>query len=143
MPRIRGTMQATFRTREVANTSKRAVLRAMREVAGEIEAQIRTAISIQGPPRSLPGEPPHKDTGRLHANFRVTAGSEGLNVWAMPYAWFLEGGTVNMDPRPFVGPIMRGRHGTGLLRKSWDEEIARRARRYTGNPGASKPKRMR
>ena len=132
MARPAGQLQATFRTRQVADASIRAVRRAMAEVATEIEASIKQSISIQGPPPSRPGEPPHKDTGRLHATFRVTAGQKGLNVWAQPYAWFLEGGTVNMDPRPFVGPVMRGRYGSGLLRKSWDEEIARRARKYTG-----------
>lgn len=131
MAAIKGRIVATFHTREVADASMRAVRRAMREIAGEIEAVIKNSISTPGPPRSLPGNPPHMDSGRLHATLRVTAGMNGLNVWAAPYAGFLEGGTINMDPRPFVGPVMAGR-SAGRLRKSWDEEIARRARKYTG-----------
>lgn len=130
MGRPAGQLQATFYTRQVADTSIRAVRRAMAEVGAEIEKTIKQSIAIQGPPRSVPGEPPHKETGRLHATFRVAAGEKGLNVWAAPYAFFLEGGTKHMDPRPFVGPVMRGRKG--MLRKSWDNEIARRARKYTG-----------
>jgi hypothetical protein len=70
-----------------------------------VAARARELISIQGPPRSAAGNPPHMDSGRLHAsvtsevNFsdmRATVGSDE------PHALHLEIGTSRMAPRPWL-----------------------------------------
>jgi hypothetical protein len=93
------------------------------QLAGNLEdainhyhEKLRDEISTQGPPRSTPGSPPHKDTGYLHdqslsnqvdaANLVAREGSDA------PYAAELEVGGLN---RPFFIPV--------LLRES--DEIAR------------------
>ncbi len=41
------------------------------EAANILKDELKELISIQGPPRSKPGESPHKDTGDLYASIEV------------------------------------------------------------------------
>jgi hypothetical protein len=55
--------------------------------------RLRAKISIQGPPRSSPGSPPHKDTGDLHASIEHQTDAANLVARCssdMPYAGTLE-----------------------------------------------------
>ncbi len=67
---------------------------------------IENKISIQGPPRSLPGNPPHKDTGKLHKDVLgfVKPPFKAQIIVTLPYAPMLEYGTSKMAPRPFMRP---------------------------------------
>lgn len=77
-----------------------------------VENEVKKAISIgsnKGATPSAPGEPPHKDTGRLRASIshQVDAtnlkGRVGTNV---KYGKFLELGTKRMKKRPFLVPTV-------------------------------------
>jgi hypothetical protein len=39
------------------------------DAAALLRAEIQAAVGIQGPPRSSPGQPPHRDSGELQASF--------------------------------------------------------------------------
>lgn len=78
---------------------------------------------------SVPGEPPARRTGalRLHWNGRVkseNSANGGVAVVAElesqePYAVYLESGTRNMEPRPFVEKIKE--KATPEIRKIYSE----------------------
>lgn len=76
--------------------------------AGENLAEaMRTQISVQGPPRSLPGDPPHMDTTALHESIEVIPGEEGDLIFAsigtaIFYGILLEYGRSNCAPRPWL-----------------------------------------
>lgn len=63
--------------------------------------EVKRRISIQGPPRSVPGQPPHMDTQELHNTFDHVTDKGQLQAFAgseLPYAPILE---LNMD-RPYI-----------------------------------------
>lgn len=52
--------------------------------AGELlVTEIQANIGIQGPPPSLPGEFPHRDTGELQASFHFAVDTANLGVRVM------------------------------------------------------------
>lgn len=59
---------------------------------------------------SKPGDPPAKDTGRLKSSlvFKMYGNSAlvGSSITDKPYPMWLEFGTQNMEPRPFLGPAL-------------------------------------
>ncbi len=63
------------------------------------------SISIEGPPPSQPGESPHQDSGDLLRGFHLEDDEPAL-MWQITseevYAIYLEFGTVQMFPRPFL-----------------------------------------
>lgn len=88
------------------------------ETGQVVQRQIRRLIQVQGPPRSRPGEPPHKDTTALYqsiafevhrqtGDLAVDIGSD-KNVRASVsgtnenYALGLELGTSRTAPRPYL-----------------------------------------
>jgi HK97 gp10 family phage protein len=60
---------------------------------------------------SKPGEPPNEDTGHLRSNIRVEqpAPLRVLVTSNARYAVALEGGTVKMAARPYMGPACRNK----------------------------------
>lgn len=76
------------------------------ELAGAATAAgIRRRISVQGPPRSRPGEPPHKDSGELYGSIWWKVDRSNLVLYLISdiaYAEYLEVGTPAMDARPFM-----------------------------------------
>lgn len=88
-------------------------LEAKLTLCGEmLRAEIIRRISIGGPPRSLPGEYPHADTGKLRQSINWSLGRDGskfvLSIGSkLIYSGFLEWGTVKMEPRPFVERTIR------------------------------------
>jgi HK97 gp10 family phage protein len=59
---------------------------------------------------SKPGDPPAKDTGRLVSSlvWKMDGDSAlvGSSITNPPYPMWLEFGTQNMEPRPFLGPAL-------------------------------------
>jgi hypothetical protein len=88
----------------------------LEDAAAYYEEKLRAKIGVQGPPRSSPGSPPHKDTGYLHdesLSHEVDAASLTARIGSdAPYAHVLE----TITDRPFFLPT--------LLDES--DEIARR-----------------
>lgn len=74
------------------------------KAARAVKRDIQDAISIWGPPRSLPGEPPHRDTGALWKSFYVDEPEKGAADIGSdsPYVLYLEFGTDKMEPRPHM-----------------------------------------
>lgn len=67
--------------------------------------EIQANIGIQGPPRSQPGDFPHRDTGELQASFHFAVDTANLGVRVMTdvsYSLDLEFGTGRMAARPFM-----------------------------------------
>ena len=68
-----------------------------------LKNKIKEAISEPSPPPSGPGEPPHKDTGRLRASIAHEVEGQTARVGTnVTYGKFLELGTSKMAPRPFL-----------------------------------------
>ena len=90
-----------------------AITRGLTKAAAEAVEQIQESISESYPPESFPGMPPHLRTGTLRRSVRIenvepmrvtmAVGGEGTMA---PYAAYLEFGTSEMEPRPFVVPIL-------------------------------------
>jgi hypothetical protein len=75
------------------------------DAAALLKAEIQAAIGVQGPPRSHPGEYPHRDTGALQESIEDQLDADNLVARVssdMPYAGTLE---VSMDRAYFV-PVL-------------------------------------
>ncbi len=101
---IRGSVTDHFRPIVAANVAK----------AGRmLEGKLRELIGIQGPPRSSPGEPPHRDTGGLQASIETIGPVEQGDLivaatgTAVPHGLFLELGTSRMAARPWLSVGLR------------------------------------
>lgn len=67
--------------------------------------EVKRAISEPSPPASEPGQPPHKDTGRLRASIsrEVDRAEPSARVGTnLPYGKWLELGTRKMAARSFL-----------------------------------------
>ena len=72
-------------------------------VAQEIINIAKELVTVQYPPASVGGEPPHRRTGTLQESIdfgEITSHDVSVRVTA-PYAKALEYGTIHMAPRPF------------------------------------------
>jgi hypothetical protein len=73
--------------------------------AGEALAyKIRDNLSVSGPPSSLPGEFPHKDTGELMESIEVRLGRKEFSIRVVagtPYSKYVE------ESRPFMRRTLR------------------------------------
>lgn len=108
--------------RRVRNIAMNAIHRAMAEVAPDIQASIQRRISKPYPPASKPGQAPRLRTGELHDSVTVTFSRGSLKVRTAEHGVFLENGTVNMQPRPFVARVLYDG------RSDWATKIAKLAR---------------
>jgi hypothetical protein len=70
--------------------------------------KLKEAVGVQGPPRSVPGEPPRMDTGYLHdrsLGFQVDrAALEAAESSDAPYAAELE---ISMDREFFIPTLIQ------------------------------------
>lgn len=128
------------------DATEKALARAAAKGAALIEKEAKEAVSKPGPTRghatgtsvggevirpSLPGEPPRKRTGQ---NLRNRIGSEPANksgtIWRVgtrgknPVGFFLEFGTGNMEPRPWLRPTLKANRGK--LKAIFIEEAKRK-----------------
>lgn len=108
--------------RRIRNVAMNAVNRAMAEFAPIIQADIQRRISKPYPPASKPGQAPHLRTGELHDSIAVTSSRGSLKVRGAEHAVYLENGTINMAPRPFVARVLYDG------RTKYAEKIAARAK---------------
>lgn len=72
-----------------------------------ILAEARWRIGVQGPPRSLPGDPPHMDSQRLHDSLYDEVDADALKSRigsTEDHAVYTEVGTDTMDARPWLLP---------------------------------------
>jgi hypothetical protein len=83
------------------------------EASLTLKSKMKELISIQGPPRSKPGEAPHKDTSRLYNSIQAIGPAvQGDQVIAsvgtdVPYGIMLEYGTSRMAARPWLTRSLR------------------------------------
>ena len=80
-------------------------LAALMVLAAEGERRAKELVSIQGPPRSSPGNPPHMDTQQLHDGItsEVDAGQMAARFGTdVPHGFMLEVGTSKMAARPWL-----------------------------------------
>lgn len=79
----------------------------LEDAASFYEEKVAEAISIQGPPRSTPGNPPHMDTRFLHdesLDHEVDAGNLIATIGSTAsYAATLE---ISMDRPIFIPPLI-------------------------------------
>jgi hypothetical protein len=96
--------RVTSRFRQFDRFVKDHLARNLDAAASYASAGIKDDIAIQGPPRSLPGKAPHRDTGDLIAAEWVDTDRRGLRSRLGSdddAAYWLEVGTARMEPRPF------------------------------------------
>ena len=83
------------------------------QAALTLKTAMQELISVQGPPRSSPGEAPHKDTGDLYASIQaigpvvqgdLVVASVGTDL---RYGILLEYGTSRMAARPWLSRALR------------------------------------
>lgn len=75
------------------------------DAGAEIALRVRGVISVQGPPRSTPGNPPHMDTRKLIASYGHDTDKEALVTRIgsdVDYSVYMETGTPKMAPRPHL-----------------------------------------
>lgn len=85
---------------------------ALDQFGQRVTNDIRERLSIQYPPASLPGEDPHKRTGRLREGIHheIESSAEGLAMSVLSersggnpnVPLFLNEGTSKMKPRPYA-----------------------------------------
>lgn len=98
---------------KLAGQVKHVVDDAATDAAKDMKALISVPVVRQGKRviRSRPGQPPRKDSGRLHRTVKAVAAKVAKDMVRAavetntPYDRMLEKGTSKMAPRPFAGPI--------------------------------------
>jgi HK97 gp10 family phage protein len=76
-----------------------------------VETAMKHKVETPGPPRSKPGEPPHRDTSRLIQSIHSSVVQVGYKITGtvnvpVEYAQHLEYGTPKMAARPFARPTL-------------------------------------
>ena len=131
---ISGTIITKFKTKARIRSSQRALGRAYREVAQDIENEMKTkSRAKQYPPASRPGQFPAERTGNFAHGINVTGTAKGITVAStMGYGKLLESGTSKMSPRPWAHRVLR--------QKKWETKIAKLAMKYTGGKAKTSKK---
>ena len=97
----------TFDANMVTGVTKAAMRRALQRVAPKMVAELQAVINKPYPPASQPGSPPHKRTGLLQNTLQaVVVGHNRIQILGVDYGGFLEHGTQNIAPRPFLDPTI-------------------------------------
>ena len=97
-----------WRGKDLEALAKLTMAKRLEAAAILLQNEIKQDISEpsnKGATPSAPGEPPHKDTGRLRASISREINAEELIARVgsnLAYAKFLELGTVKMAARPFL-----------------------------------------
>ena len=113
--RVRGLQELLKRMEDAPEKMKPALTRGLLACAARATEAVQDIIGVSYPPASVGGEPPHLRTGSLRRSVRIehvdpskpsvlmAVGGAGTGV---PYAAALEFGTSDMEPRPYVVPVM-------------------------------------
>jgi hypothetical protein len=106
--------------------SARAVSRGFRDTAVEMTTDIKEVLNVQGTKkvRSNPGEPPRRQSGKLHDNTQVIATGKRMIVRTLQYGIWLDGGTSRMDARPFIHATISNK------RRFWTRRINANIRKH-------------
>ncbi len=115
-----------FSTGRVIRRMQKGVGLAFREIAQEMTTAIRDKIDDPSPPVSAPGTPPHSQGGDLIRKTEVVARGRNLVVRTTQVGIWLEGGTRNMAPRPFIRTTIHNR------RRFWERRLNDRIRQKVG-----------
>lgn len=88
-----------------------AIARDLARRAVNVETQAKINLNQSFPPASVPGEPPHKRSGRLQTSVTWQLGQDSIGLYAIigsnvEYAEYLELGTDKMAPRPWLRPAL-------------------------------------
>lgn len=100
-------------TRSVKLQTRQDLSKFLRRKAFEVERAAKLSMKGGGKPHipSRPGEPPHVDEGRLRASitteFQQTQNTMEARVGTnVRYGRFLEVGTRDIEPRPWLRPAL-------------------------------------
>jgi hypothetical protein len=117
-PLIRAEIASAIETFRFEEAAMRALLRGptgavarnLVQRAIRVETAAKSSMGQEAPPSS-PGHPPAVVTGRLRGSITWRIGEDALGLYAdigsaVEYALYLEEGTVNMAPRPFLKPAL-------------------------------------
>lgn len=131
---IRGTIIMKFKIHRRLRGSKRAFDRAHKEVAEEMEFEIKRKVARAYPPASKHGQFPRLRSGKFRTGIKVTGTAFGITVSSVQkYGKYLEDGTVNMRPRTWAKRVLVW----GDNRAKWEKKIGALARIYTGRSAIS------
>jgi len=122
-----------FSTGRVIRRSRTVTAKAFAEVARQMQAKLRKAISRQGPPRSKQGHYPKKDTGQLHATTKVLSKGRTISIEMPLYGMFLDNNGKGFRHhhsgkqviRPWYTPIITKQ------RRNWERKFNAAMRRHS------------
>jgi hypothetical protein len=144
-------------------TPQLAILAAVLDQAMLVAAQnvlvpeLKKALSVEGPPASEPYTPPHQWPG---ASDRASSGSaessddppliDSIGAWAFPdggiavgsvnkYGLFLEIGTQNMAPRPWLVPTLTRSDVINAFNAEVQKELTRLLAEISGDSAPAQP----
>lgn len=111
-------IRGIIRIAEFPDLARPPLREALQETADQLVATAAASISRQVPPRSLPGEPPGRESGALIRSLRTRLmpskkrGELAYAIAGAEYGFMLESGTRNragqrIAPRPFMVPAAR------------------------------------
>ena len=118
----------TVNTGRVVRKSQRARAQAMRALAAEMQTEIKEVLDVQGTSRnrSLPGEPPRKQRGNLQRNTTVKLDKKNeIAIRTTNVGILLDGGTKNIEPRPFIRTTIHDKRAT------WQRRFGVHMRRFS------------
>lgn len=126
-------MRGVIRVADWIDIVHEPIQQAIRRTAEDILKDAASSISRQGPPRSIEGRPPARDTGFLLRSLQIRIGREtrrrGERAYVSSgkpgqertfkfafYGFMLESGTARMKRRPFLVPA-RDRHVSAFINR--------------------------
>ena len=118
----------TFTTGRMIKRNTRAMAKARRQVAKEMDKRISDLIDTPYPPASRPGNPPHmrRPGAGLRSKTKVVAKGKDIIVKTTNVGIWLEGGTRKMAARPFI------RRSIHKDRRNWERRLNTLTRQYSG-----------
>lgn len=110
MARNVGAHNVTWYSDELTQEVKDGANRGLKKAVEHLKERLVSNVGTLGPPRSLPGGFPHIDSGELHGSFKTKQNKRKLTARVgtnVEHAHYLEFGTENMAPRPFLNRTLQ------------------------------------